>query len=180
MEDAMWSEALRNLRSDPRPYLINGLRTVRTLCLDTSSILIRMFGYSQPPRPWVDAFWFRGTEARAFLPVQPAKGYVRLGSVLTALAGIGVVVAIHRRDVRALVPALLFSCMVTAHALTYMDVLYHYVRLPFLVFLAFYGVEALGGLGPERLRPRAMAMARAAGLLLCAASLLLTAQLLSN
>jgi hypothetical protein len=54
------------------------------------------------------------------------------------------------------------------------------VRLPFLVFLAFYGVEALGGLGPERLRPRAMATARAAGLLLCAASLLLTAQLLSN
>ena len=180
MEDAMWSEALRNLRSDPRPYLINGLRTVRTLCLDTSSILIRMFGYSQPPRPWVDAFWFRGTEARAFLPVEPAQGYVRLGSVLTVLAGIGVIAAIYRRDVRALVPAVLFACLVTAHALSYMDLLYHYVRLPFLAFLAFYGVEALVDLGPARLRPQALAAARAASLLLCAGSLLLTAQLLSN
>ena len=83
LDDALWGEALRNLRRDPRPYLINASRTLRTLCLDTSSILIRMFAFSQPPRPWVDAFWFRGTQARGFLPAQPAQAYVRLGTVLT-------------------------------------------------------------------------------------------------
>ncbi len=180
MEDAMRREALANLRRDPRPYLTNGLRTLRTLYLDTSSILIRVFQFSQPPRPWVDQFWFRGDGPRDALPAVPARGYVRLGSVLTALAGIGLVLAIWRRDVLALAPAVLFSCLVAAHVLTYMDVLYQYVRLPFVTFLAFYGVEALGRLAPEAARPAATLAARAAVLLLSAASLVLTAQLLST
>jgi hypothetical protein len=180
MEDEMRREALANLRRDPRPYLTNALRTLGMLCLDTSSILIRVFQHSQPPRPWVDQFWFRADAPRDALPAVPARGYVRLGSVLTALAGIGLLLAIWRRDVLALVPAALFFCLVAAHALTYMDVLYHYVRPPFVTFLAFYAVDALGRLAPPLARPAATAAARVLALLLGAASLVLTAQLLST
>jgi hypothetical protein len=180
MEDAMWAEALSNLRRDPRPYLVNGLRAVKMLCLDTSSILIRVFRFSQPPRPWPDQFWFRAGAPRDFLPTAPARGYVLLGELVTGLAGIGIAIAIARRDTSALVPAALFVCLVGAHALTYMDVLYHYVRLPFVSFFAFYGLDALGALAPTPIRPAAMAASRVAALLVCAGSLLLTAQLLSR
>ena len=179
MEDAMWKDALANLRRDPRPYLINGLQTLRTLSLDTSSILLRVFRYSQPPRPEVDQFWFRGTQAREMLPAAPATGYVRLGGVLTALAWLGVAVAFRRRDLLALVPGALFACLAAAHALTYMDVLYHYVRLPFVGFLAFYGLEGLVTLAPPPLVPKALAAARVAALSICGVSLLLTATLLA-
>jgi hypothetical protein len=180
IEDAMWAEALANLRSDPRPYLVNGLRTLRTLCLDTSSILIRVFRYSQPPRPLVDQFWFRGTQARELLPAAPATGYVRLGALLTGLAWFGVALASYRRDALALAPAVVFGCLVSAHALTYMDLLYYYVRLPFVAFLSFYGLEGLAALAPARARPTALLASRLAALLICGASLLLTAQLLSS
>lgn len=178
LEDAFWIEARANLRRDPRPYLMNGLRTLRALCFDTSSILIRVFRYSQPPNPLPDQFWFRGSEAREFLPEVPAKGYVRLGALLTGLAWIGVALALHRREVPALVPAALFACLAAAHAVTYMDVLYHYVRLPFVAFLAFYGLERLATVAPAPVRPQALTAARVAALLICAASLLLTGELL--
>ena len=179
MEDALWQDARANLRRDPRPYLINGLQTLRTLSLDTSSILLRVFRYSQPPRPQVDQFWFRGTRARELMPAGPAAGYVRLGALLTALAWLGVALACWRRDGLALVPVALFACLVAAHALTYMDLLYHYVRLPFVSFLAFYGLEGLATLAPAHLAPRALLAARVAALSICGVSLLLTAALLS-
>jgi hypothetical protein len=139
-----------------------------------------MFGFSQPPRPFVNAFWFRSDVSRYFLPVAPARNYVRLGAALTVLAGIGVAAAVLRLDTLALVPVALFASLVTAHALTLMDLMFHYVRLPFLAFLAFYGLEALAGLAPPALRPKAVVAARVAAVLLCAASLLLTAQLLAS
>ena len=180
LEDAFGKEARANLRRDPRPYLVNGLRSVRMLCLSTSSVFIRMFGFSQPPRPFVNAFWFRSDVSRDFLPVAPARNYVRLGAVLTALAGIGVAAAVLRLDTLALVPVALFASLVTAHALTLMDLMFHYVRLPFLAFLAFYGLEALAGLAPPALRPKAAVAARVAAVSLCAASMLLTAQLVAS
>jgi hypothetical protein len=179
MADAMWIEARANLRRDPRPYLINGLQALRTLALDTSSVLLRAFRYSQPPGPQVDQFWFRGKQARELLPAGPATGYVRLGAVLTALAWIGVALACRRRDLLALVPVALFACLAGAHVLTYMDLLYHYVRVPFVTFLAFYGLEQLATLAPALMRPRALLAARVAALSICGASLLLTAALLS-
>jgi len=180
MDDALWREALLNLRRDPRPYLVNALRTLETLCLDTSGILVRMFRYSQPPHPWVDQAWFRYGLPREPLPASPAVGYVRLGSVLTALAGIGLAAAVVRRDTLAVVPAFLFLCLVSAHALTYMDVLYYYVRLPFVAFFAFYGAEAAAHLAPEPARKAALRAARVTALSLCGVSLLLTAQLLAG
>jgi len=179
LEDAFSKEARANLRRDPRPYLVNALRSVKMLCLDTSSAFIRMFGFSQPPRPEVNAFWFRSDVPRDFLPQAPARNYVRLGAVLTALAGIGVLAAFVRRDTAALVPIALFASLVTAHALTLMDLMYHYVRLPFVAFLACYGLEALAGLAPPALRAKARLAAGAAAAVLTAASLLLTAQLLA-
>jgi Dolichyl-phosphate-mannose-protein mannosyltransferase len=180
LEDAFGKEARANLRRDPSPYLVNALRSVKMLCLDTSSVFIRMFGFSQPPRPFVNAFWFRSDVSRYFLPVAPARNYVRLGAVLTVLAGVGVAAAVLRLDTLALVPVALFASLVTAHALTLMDLMYHYVRLPFVAFLAFYGLEALAGLTPPALRPKAAVAARVAAVLLCAASMLLTAQLLAS
>ena len=79
----------------------------------------------------------------------------------------------------ALVPALLFACLASAHAITYMDLLYYYVRLPFVAMLAFYGLEGLAALAPADVRPRALAAARVAALLLCFVSLGLTALLLA-
>jgi hypothetical protein len=59
-----------------------------------------------------------------------------------------------------------------------MDVLYHYVRLPFVAFLAFYGLERLATVAPAPVRSQALTAARVAALLICAASLLLTGELL--
>ena len=179
LDDALLSAALVNLRTDPRPYLVNGLWTLRTLCLETSSSVIRVFRYSQPPRPLVDQFWFRGSEVRELLPSDTRERVCPARRLLTALAWVGVALAVWRRDALALVPATLFACLVTAHVLTYMDILYHYVRLPFVCFMAFCGLESAAALAPASLRSRALATARAAAILICGASLILTAQLLS-
>ncbi len=180
LDDAMRSEAVANLVRDPRPYLQNALGTLKTLCLDTSSILVRSFQHSQPPRPWVDRSWFAETVRKDFLPAVPAVAYVRLGSVLTALAGIGLGVAIFKREAPALVPVVVFCCLAMAHAVTYMDLLYYYVRLPFVAFLAFYGLHALSGAVRVELRPLATRVGALLALSLSGASLTLTLLLLTR
>jgi hypothetical protein len=174
LEDEFAKEALKNIELHPAVYLGNSLRNFVSFLRDTSSILIRVFGYSQPPRPWVDAMWFRRGTPRGFLPVQPAAAYAQLGAALTVLAALGLALALARHDTLALAPAAVFLCLASAHAVTHMDLLFYYQRLPFVAFFAFYGIHVLGSAVPAARRP-----ARLAAGLLCAASLLLTLQLLA-
>ena len=64
----------------------------------------------------------------------------------------------------------LLACVAVAHAITHLDLLHHYLRVPFVVVLSFYALDRAAG--------RAEAAARAAGFALAAASLALTAWVL--
>jgi hypothetical protein len=50
----------------------------------------------------------------------------------------GIALAIQQRDKRIYVPLLAFLTVVIAHSISYMDLMYFYVRIPFLfIFTAF-------------------------------------------
>ena len=57
----------------------------------------------------------------------------------------GIVVAWRRGDPTSLALLSVFACVVLAQAITWMDLLYYYVRVPFLLAFAAYGLAALDG-----------------------------------
>ena len=166
LEDAFKAETLANLRRQPQVYAHNVAVSFVSLQTSINAIMLTAFRRMQDgtrfdPR-WV---WLgapgnleRGPEAVAFAVLHGA---------LTLLAAAGLWLGIRDHDPFLAVPALVHFGLSAGHALTYLDTLYYYVKLPFLVVLAFYGVGRLG----RAALPAAVALAGAA-LLLSAVTLL--------
>jgi hypothetical protein len=96
--------------------------------------------------------------------------------VLTVLAAVGGALAVARRERGLLVPAAIYTSIVVLHAVVYMDWLYYYVKLPFLLLFAFYSLEAFHRWSRDRLPTPWLAGTPAAALM--AWSVALTLQVL--
>jgi hypothetical protein len=149
------AEAFRNLRRQPLVYVRNVARGLILFAAGTPASLVRAFAYRQGIDGYPTQEWFlRG------LPVP--FGYAALGRavqvffaalLLLSVLGLAAGPAIGRRVLLA--PALVASCVALAHGLTHMDLMYLYLRLPFLAVFAFAGVDWLssfsrGGPAPGR------------------------------
>jgi hypothetical protein len=161
LEDAFREQALANLRRDPGVYAGNVVRAALTIGLRMNSSLIAAFQRAQTQGP-VQAEWFyKGAEAER-APTATSTGFAGLVAALTLLAAGGAAAAVVRRDPFAMVPGALGIGLGLAHALTYMDLLYYYLKLPFLAVFAALALQAL----PVRLRlGLAVGLTAAAGIL---------------
>ncbi len=166
-------EAVRNLREKPSVYARNVARVLWAFAAQTSTALPRAFvrlqGDSSPEGARPE--WFRrGSGAE--------PGHAGLGLALrlvfgaaTLLAAAGVALGLRDRDQALLGPLALLACVAVAHAITHLDLLHHYLRVPFVVVLSFYALDRAAG--------RAETAARAAGFALAAASAALAAWVLA-
>ncbi len=163
-------EAFLNLRRDPSVYARNVARVVWAMAGQTSTALPRAFlrvrGDSSVEGP--RAAWF-GQESAQLGSPGLALALRLLFGALTLLAAVGAVLGIRARDAALLGPAALLACVTAAHAATHLDLLHHYVRLPFLVVLAFYALDRAARAGGA-----AVAAALAAAVALVLLSWMLT------
>jgi hypothetical protein len=144
LEAAFREEALRNLRARPEVYLRNAWHSGLSYALDVNAIFLTVFERIQHTGGEVDPGWVTLGHPEALPLSASARAFNGLVWALTGLAAFGVVVAWRRRDLSLVEPVLAILCLGLGHALVYMDLLYYYSKLPFLIFLAFYGVEAIG------------------------------------
>jgi hypothetical protein len=161
-------EAIANLRERPSVYARNVARVLWASAAQTSTALPRGFVRLQrdpspkgPPQSW---FTLGPTDELGSPGL--AWGLRLLGGALTALGAAGLLVAARARDAALLGPLALGACVVAAHAVTHLDLLHHYLRLPFAVVFAFYALDRLAAAG--------FTAARGIGLALAAASAALT------
>lgn len=90
-------------------------------------------------------FWEHAEEERRETRASRATGV--LAALLTLLAGIGIVRGVARRDPFLVVPGLVYLCAALAHAFILVDLMYYYLKLPFLIVFAALGMDALGTWG---------------------------------
>jgi hypothetical protein len=141
LESGYREAALGNLRRQPRVYVENALRSLWSYHVHTTGVYLAIFRYYQQP----GGTWPRwGTTNTAADPATWPGGamYRLLGALLTALAFAGTGLALYRREARLLGVAAVHSCLAIAHALSWMDFTYLYLRIPFDVVLATYLIEA--------------------------------------
>jgi len=161
LEAAFKEEALRNLRRQPQVYLWNVARGFLSLGLQINTSMVSVFQRIQRTgetvkQPW---FWEHAEAERRETRASRATGV--LAALLTLLAGIGIARGVARRDPFLVVPGLVYLCVALAHALTFFDFNYYYLKLPFLIVFAALGMDALGAWG-RRLAAGLVALALAA------------------
>jgi hypothetical protein len=62
---------------------------------------------------------------------------------LTLFGFIGIGISLKKKDPSLLVPGLVYLCFCLAHSLTYMDLMYYYIKMPFLYIFSGYLVNAV-------------------------------------
>lgn len=142
--EAVFREAaLQNLRSQPLVYVHNVLRGVLTVNLQINTSLVSVFQRIQRTGEIVSQAWFWAGAEHERRETRSSRALGLLVNALTLLGGYGVVAACARRDAFLWIPAAVYLCISLAHALTYMDLMYYYIKLPFLAVFAALGLEAL-------------------------------------
>ena len=156
LEDAFKRQALRNLRRRPSVYLHNVANNLWRFCSDSMA-------------SWPGTF---AEQNRLPLPrTRFLVGAYSLGLLLLALPGL--VRGLWRRDAAAWTLFLVSCALATAHAITFLNPRYTYVKLPLLSMGLALTLAALEGrsLAPGRTRVRLrLAAVLAVTVLVCSVS----------
>jgi hypothetical protein len=176
IEDAFRAEALANLRAQPIVYVANCVGSLYSFAVDSNTSVLTAFQETQHAP--VRQFQFSDGRRDALRPSIVSRSYGVLMGCLTLLAAAGVVMGLRLRDGALALPAAFWMCLWLGHGLTYMDMLYYFVKLPFLIVFAALLVDRLQTLAVQS-RPRRLAYVAclSAYLTLLLASLLLDAGL---
>ena len=140
LEEGYRRATLQNLRERPEVYLYNLTQSTLTLLMDMPTIYIDLFCRKQrSPIRWPNWYWPGTPQER--LRSRGGRLFLGLTYLLTFSGALGLGVAALRRDAAMVVPVSLALALGTAHAITWMDIMYYYLKLPFLVIFGFYGLE---------------------------------------
>jgi hypothetical protein len=176
LEAAYRQEAWRNLRHKPGVYARNVARAAWAYLAQTSTALPRAFVRLQgEPEPRTQPEWFELGPTDELRSPRFATALRLLYGAITLLAAGGLALGVRARDRSLLGPVALAACVGAAHALTHLDLLHHYLRVPFALVLAFYGLDRLA---PPSAGRRREAAVLATGFTLAAATAALTAVML--
>lgn len=147
LEAAFKEDALRNLRQKPQVYLWNVARGFLSLSVHINASLVSVFQRIQRTGETVSQAWFWEHAEQERRETAASRAFGVLAALLALLAGLEIVRGVARRDPFLVVPGLVYLCAALAHALTFFDFTYYYLKLPFLIVFAALGLDALKAWG---------------------------------
>jgi hypothetical protein len=143
LEDEFRTQAIHNFRSWPTIYFRNFIQNFMTINLDINSVFVKLFQVIQDPGKEINKRWLRVGNPQMFYSSSVANVFKVFIHVLTVCGLLGILIAIKQKDESLLVPGLVYLCICIAHSLTNMDLMYYYVKMPFLYVFAGYFTNAL-------------------------------------
>ena len=143
LEDEFKSEAFENLRLKPGVYIYNFFVDFLTFNLDINSVFIKIFQAIQEPDVRFNKKWLERGDPQNFYSSAGADAFKYNVYLLTLFGFIGIVIAIKKKDPSLLVPGLVYLCFCFVHSLTYMDLMYYYIKIPFLYIFSGYLLNAV-------------------------------------
>jgi len=143
-EDEFAKQTTQNLRRQPQVFAYNFVQNVLTFNLDINSVLIKVFQSIQDPSRKIDKQWFAVGHQQNFHDSLVANAFSLFVYLLTLLSVLGIYRALRDGDPALLVPGFVYLCLCVAHAITVMDLLHYYIKIPFLFVFAAYFVDRMG------------------------------------
>ncbi len=146
IEDAFKKRAAQNILDKPEVYAYNVAHTFKTFNVDINSVFIKYFQARQIPDKKVTKYVFDISDAQDFHHSDDADTFEVFIAILTVFSMLALMIAIKKRDLFMLVPGAVYLCFLAAHTVTYMDLMYYYIKVPFLFFFSAYFISAVGRL----------------------------------
>lgn len=140
-EDEFRKRALENLKSNPQIFVGNVVQNFKTFNLDINSIFLKIFQCMQVREKSLEIKdWLELGNPQNFHSSTVSRAFSILIMFLQVLSLVGILMACKQRDTFLLVPGLVYLCLSVAHSITYMDLMYYYVKIPFLAIFSTYCV----------------------------------------
>ncbi|MBI3267908.1 MAG: glycosyltransferase family 39 protein [Planctomycetes bacterium] len=149
VEDAFRAEALANVARDPACYAGNVATSLLAFNVGINSVFVEVFQRLQRTPDPPSREWFRPGSDQTFLRTGAGTVFAWWTYALTACGLFGLVRGLASRDPTWLVAGAIYGCLCVAHAVTWMDLMYYYVKFPFLLLFCF---RFLGELRPREVR----------------------------
>ncbi|UCH19443.1 MAG: hypothetical protein JSU83_12675 [Deltaproteobacteria bacterium] len=143
LEDEFRSAAVKNLRRKPYVYVNNFLVDFLTFNLDINSVYIKLFQAIQNPDVNIDKKWLKVGDPQDFYSSSQANAFKYYIYLLTVFGFLGICLALKQKGKSILVAGLVYLCFCLAHALTYMDLMYYYIKVPFLYIFSGYFINTV-------------------------------------
>ena len=178
LEAELRDVALRNLGRRPAVYVQNVLRSFLTFNLHINSVLVKVFQRLQQPEPLKDWYW--PGDPQDFYPPHASRAFAGWIAALTLLGAAGLVLAARDRDPAVLAPLAVYLCLLVAHAITWVDLMYYYVKLPLLIAFAAFFVDRAYRWPAGRVGGRPVSLGTVLNALLAAFALGLTVWVFSS
>jgi hypothetical protein len=125
-----------------------------TYLLDINSVMIKVFQFIQTPGRDIDKDWFAIGHPQDFQDDRASRIFECIVYFLTAAGYLGAGWALMRGDRFILVPFFVYLCFCAAHAITLMDIMYYYAKVPFLIVFSACAWSKAQGAGGQTMFKR--------------------------
>jgi hypothetical protein len=139
LEKAFKKEAYSNLKKQPFIYVRNVMANFISVNFCVNSVFLKIFDYIQFPGNIFQMTFLKSGNDQTFHNDWQSNLFTLLVIVLTICAGAGFYLGIKNKDFSILPVLAIYLCVTIAHSITYMDIMYYYVKMPFLfIFFAYF------------------------------------------
>lgn len=178
IEDEFRKRAMHNIAARPMVYLQNMTHNVQTFMFDINSIVLGIFLANQQATHIPVKIVVGGKIPLAGPYKNPLTLLFELSIHIMAVCSLaGIITGLSRREPFIIAPLLVLVCFCAAHAVSYMDMFYYYIKVPFLFLFTAYFLSTLGegrdaaGAFTRRIRTWSPTLVTGVLLLMCATQL---------
>lgn len=139
LENEFKKEAYSNLKKQPLTYVYNVMMNFIAINSCVNSVFLKIFDYIQLPGNIFYKSFLASGNNQTFHKDWQSNLFTFLVIVLTICSGIGFYLGVKNNDLSILPVLAIYLCVTIAHSITYMDIMYYYVKMPFLfIFYAYF------------------------------------------
>lgn len=145
MEDEFKKIVLSNLKNNPSVYLLNIISNMALFVFNMNDVLVKVYEAFQEgktsPDIWVP--WITPGNPQNFHSSHSQHFFYAFIILLTCMSFGALFYAIKNRATPVLAVAAAFACISTAYSISYLDLMYYSIKLPFIFLLAGYFLSCI-------------------------------------
>ncbi len=141
LEDEFKRQARDNFLRQPEIYFHNFIQNALTFNLDINSVFIKCFQVIQNPNMKINKEWLAVGNPQNFHSASATIAFEVFINILTLFSLLGILSALKEKNRFLTVPALIYLCFCAAHSIVYIDLMYYYIKVPFLFIFSSFFIE---------------------------------------
>lgn len=145
MEEEFKRITMQNISTQPLVYVRNILANMALFIFNMNDVLIKIYQAFQNQSITTDAWteWITPGNPQTFQSSREQHSFYIFTITLTVLSAAAIINAIKKRAIPVIAIAMIFVCIGTAYSISYLDLMYYSIKIPFLFLLSGYFLSTI-------------------------------------